>query len=179
MGTAVRTKGDVPAFPAVTNLTVQQLYKLELAGLWPLGIAMGNCSWYDRHADCSSEGNWNNREMYAHTGVIEQAQHNASARFKAEVVGLNALGAVNVEVKRHFHQHEWEANERSHTAFLAEVMLLGTAVHRRESKAIPRPKLVLDLGGGKTIDLGPKHGIKSETAAAKKSAHAEFTKREG
>ena len=41
IGTAVRASGPVPERPALSNLTVQQLYKLELAGRWPIDIVMG------------------------------------------------------------------------------------------------------------------------------------------
>ena len=165
VGTAVRASGPVPARPALTNLSVQQLYKLEQAELWPLGIAMGNCTWYADHADCASDGSWTNQELPAHTRVIEAARSHATARFKQELVDLHAAGAVNVEVKRNFHEHEWERDKREHIGFLAEMMLLGTAVQSRgPHHAIPRPKLVLNLSGTK-IDL-------------RATAHAEFVKKE-
>jgi uncharacterized protein YbjQ (UPF0145 family) len=76
IGTAVRLpKAAAAAPPVITHLTAQELYKLELAGFWPRGIAMGNCTWYDRHADCASDGNWFNQLMPGHTRCIDQAQH--------------------------------------------------------------------------------------------------------
>ena len=168
VGTAVRTSGAIPERPALTNLTVQQLYKLELAGLWPVGIAMGNCTFYGRHADCRSDGSWFNQELPEHTRIIDQARSLATARFKGEVSQMNALGAVNVEVKRHFDERHWEANKTEHTSFKAEVVLLGTAILRRKEATLPRPRLVLDLCGGlgdRKVDLNlPATGDSSPSA---------------
>ncbi len=97
--------------------------------------------------------------------MIEAARTHATARFKQELVELNAAGAVNVEVKRNFHEHEWERDKQEHIGFLAEMMLLGTAVQSRGAHhAVPRPKLVLDSGGKKIALNG--------------SAHAAFVKKE-
>jgi uncharacterized protein YbjQ (UPF0145 family) len=158
IGTAVRlAKADRGALqkPILTHLTTQELYKLELAGFWPLGIAMGNCTWYDRHADCQSDGSWFNRLMPAHTQCIDQAQLLAIERFQTEISALQAHAAVGVTLQRHFHQHEWSTSnpDREHTSFKTEVLMIGTAIIRRSAPTLPRPRLVLDLGGGKTVDL--------------------------
>ncbi|HEX4462220.1 MAG TPA: heavy metal-binding domain-containing protein [Polyangia bacterium] len=168
IGTAVRLpRAAASNKPILTHLSAQELYKLELAGQWPLGIAMGNCTWYDRHCDCSSDGNWFNQLMTGHTACIDQAQSLAIARFQTEIGVLGAHAAVGVELQRHFHQHEWSTSnpDREHTAFKTEVLMIGTAVVRKSPPTLPRPRLVLDLGSGKRIDLvaqsipdGEKHG---------------------
>lgn len=169
IGTAVRVPrpdADMTQ-PILTHLTAQQLYKLEMMGQWPLGIAMGNCTWYDRHADCTSDGNWTNQLMPSHTRCIDQAQALAIRRFDDDIDRLEADAAVGVQLTRHFHQHEWSTSnpDREHTAFKTEILLLGTAVRRRGQPQLPRPRLVLDLAGGKSIDLlsnptphGASHG---------------------
>lgn len=162
IGTAVRlAKAEGSALagalkrPVLTHLTTQELYKLELAGFWPLGIAMGNCTWYDRHADCRSDGSWFNQLMPGHTRCIDQAQLLAIERFQTEISALQAHAAVGVTLQRHFHQHEWSTSnpDREHTSFKTEVLMIGTAIIRRSAPTLPRPRLVLDLGGGKTVDL--------------------------
>jgi uncharacterized protein YbjQ (UPF0145 family) len=158
IGTAVRTAQPQPAGaprPVLSNLTVQQLYKLELAGLWPLGIVMGNCTWYDYHCDCAADGNWFNQEMSGHTLVLQQARAYATERLQAEVQRHAALGVVGVTVERKLHEEHRESNHSEHTSFLVEVLLLGTAVQRRAEPRLPRPRLVLDLGDRK-IDLGAR-----------------------
>jgi hypothetical protein len=91
--------------------------------------------------------------MPDHTACIDNARAAAHRRFKAEGVESGARGVVAVDVIRHFEEHEWEQNDNSHTSFKAEITLLGTAVERRREPRLPRPRLVLDLGGGGKVDL--------------------------
>jgi uncharacterized protein YbjQ (UPF0145 family) len=158
VGTAVRVNGPVPERPALSNLSVQELYKLELAGLWPIDVVMGNSAWRDMHADCRADGRWLNMELPLHTACIDNARSAAQERFKKAIVRANAHGVVAVTVERRFHESEWEANNSSHTEFKAEVVLLGTAVARLREPRLPRPRLVLDLAGGKRVDLGARAG---------------------
>jgi uncharacterized protein YbjQ (UPF0145 family) len=155
IGTAVCVSGQARGGGnvALTHLTAQQLYKLELAGLWPVGIAVGNCAWYAQHADCVSEGNWWNQLLPVHTACIDNARAAAVERFRGEVAQLRGAGAVGVEVKRSFKERHWEQNDRHHTSFQAEVILTGTAVVRRAQPKLPRPRLVLDLLDGRTVQL--------------------------
>lgn len=154
VGTAVRVSGPVPDGVALSNLTVQELYKLELGGLWPIDVVMGNSVWRDPHADCLSDGQWTNVELPAHTACIDAARLSAHARFRDEVERTRAHGVVAVSVERRFHESEWEQNDSKHTEFKAEIVLLGTAVTRLRAPRLPRPRLVLDLAGGKRLDLG-------------------------
>ncbi len=156
VGTAVRAQGApaVAGPPALTNLSAQDLYKLELSGYWPRGIALGNCVWYDRHCDCRSDGTWWNRSLPGHNNCIAQARGNANHRFAQDVDRLGADSAVAVTLQRRFHQHEYEINDTSHTAFRVEVLLLGTAIMRHREPRLPRPRLVLDLRGGGQVHLG-------------------------
>src|SRR6202012_1765511 len=90
-----------------------------------------------------------------HTACIDQAQSLAISRFQAEIGALGAHAAVGVELQRRFHQPEWSPSnpDREHTAFKTEVLMIGTAVVRKSTPTLPRPRLVLDLGSGKSIDL--------------------------
>ena len=153
-GTAVRVSGRASSGPpALTHLTAQELYKLELAGYWPLGIALGNCTWYDLHCDCQTDGSWFNQPLPGHNQCIVAARSHATRRFAADISRLDADGAVGVDLQRHFHNHEYEVNDASHTSFRVEVLLLGTAVKRAQAPRLTRPRLVLDLAGGGSIDL--------------------------
>lgn len=169
VGTAVRVNGPVPDRPALSNLTVQQLYKLELAGLWPIDLAMGNSACFDRHADCAADGSWVNAEMPARTMVIDRTKAAARARFKDDVARTRAEGVVAVTVERRFEEREWEQNDTQHTEFKAEIVLLGTAVARLREPRLPRPRLVLDLRGGKRIDLGARAGRAEPTLMTRTS----------
>ena len=150
LGTAVRVKGAPPVErPALSNLGVLELYKLELAGLWPVDIVLGTCVWRNPHADCYSEGSWFNQELPGHTACLDQAQGWAMRRFKEAVRARGALGALGVKVVRRIETRE---EEEKHTSFTADVLFLGTAVARRTAARLPRPRLMLDLGD-RQIDL--------------------------
>jgi uncharacterized protein YbjQ (UPF0145 family) len=145
-GTAVRVAGMDPVqYPALTFMQADELYKLHNAGYWPAGIAMGNCFWYEPHADCVSEGNWFTAPLPTHNRAVSQARELSVARFRESAKRLGAHGVVGVRVRRWAYDREWGENP-SHTSFHLEMMLLGTAVVRRgEAKPPARPLIVMDL----------------------------------
>jgi uncharacterized protein YbjQ (UPF0145 family) len=147
VGTAVRVKGAPPSDrPALSLLTTGQLWKLHHAGYWPVAIAMGNCFWYEPHADCTSEGSWYSQELPTHTRASVTSRDLAVERFRSFAHHFNAHGVVGVKVLRHARDHEYEQSNRSHTSFHIEMVLMGTAVARRgDAGAPPRPKLVVDV----------------------------------
>jgi len=155
MGTAVRIAGmEPPQLPALTLMEADELYKLHGAGYWPAGIAMGNCFWYEPHADCLNEGNFFSSELPTHTRAARTTRDLAVARFRDFSRRFSADAVVGVKISRHGHDHEWEQNDRHHTAFSLEIMLLGTSVVRRgDAHPPPRPFLVLDLA-----EKHPTHG---------------------
>jgi hypothetical protein len=53
---------------------------------------------------------------------------------------------IGVRVYRTGHDHEYEVNNRQHTSFHLDLVVMGTAVVRTDPmKKVPRPKLVVDL----------------------------------
>jgi uncharacterized protein YbjQ (UPF0145 family) len=143
VGTAVRVKGKEPtAQPALTLLTTGELWKLHHAGYWPVAVAMGNCLWYEPHADCARDGSWYSQELPTHTRASMTARDLAVERFRKFAHHFDAHGVVGVKVLRTAHDHEHEG----HHSFHIEMVLMGTAVVRRaDAKEPPRPKLVVDL----------------------------------
>jgi len=147
VGTAVRIPGAPPIpQPALTLLTADELWKLHRAGYWPVAIAMGNCFWHTPHADCSSEGTFYSTELPAHTQASTSARDLAVKRFRNFAQHFGADGVVGVRVARDGRDEEWEANDTEHTSFSLDLVVMGTAVVRREQvEAPPRPSLVVDL----------------------------------
>jgi uncharacterized protein YbjQ (UPF0145 family) len=147
VGTAVRIQGAPPIEqPALTLLKADELWKLHRAGYWPVAIAMGNCFWYVRHADCFSEGSFYSSELPAHTQASTSARDLAVERFRQFARHFKADGVVGVRVERDGSDHEWEVNDQEHTSFSLDLVVMGTAVVRRENvEAPPRPQLVVDL----------------------------------
>ncbi len=150
VGTAVRVK-DVPPpqQPVLTLLKADELFKLHRAGYWPSGIAIGNCFWYARHADCASEGSWFSGELPVHTRAAHEARDQAVHRFRTFAQHFGAHGVVGVRILRRGRDREYEVNESSHTSFELDLVVMGTAVVRRadvaHDHAPPRPLVVVDL----------------------------------
>jgi uncharacterized protein YbjQ (UPF0145 family) len=151
IGTAVRIRDQPPPRePALTLLKMDELAKLHHAGYAPIAIAMGNCFWFEPHADCMQEGSFFSSELPTHTRASLQARHLAVERFRHFAKHFNADGVVGVRVHRKSKEHEHSGHIRFHT----EVMLMGTAVVRRGDAAPPpRPRLVVDVA-----DRPRKHG---------------------
>ncbi len=147
IGTAVRLDGQPPPpMPALTLLTADELYKLHRAGYWPVAIAMGNCFFYARHADCVSEGSYFSGELPVHTQASQVARDLAVSRFRAFAAHFGANGVVGVKIQRNARDHEYESSGRSHTAFSLDLVMMGTAVVRRgDAASPPRPPVVVDL----------------------------------
>jgi uncharacterized protein YbjQ (UPF0145 family) len=152
VGTAVRVQGvPPPEKPALTLLTADALFKLHRAGYWPAAIAMGNCFYYARHADCASEGSFWSSELPVHTQASQVSRDLAVERFRAFAAHFKADGVVGVRVHRRARDHEWESNDTKHTSFHVDMLVMGTAVVRRgDAKDPPRPGLVVDLRDIKT-----------------------------
>jgi uncharacterized protein YbjQ (UPF0145 family) len=147
VGTAVRIQGAAPPQqPALTLLRADELWKLHRAGYWPVAIAMGNCFWYAPHADCFGEGSFYSSELPAHTQASTSARDLAIERFRQFARHFDAHGVVGVRVERNGSDHEWEVNDTQHTSFSLDLVVMGTAVVRRENvEPPPRPGLVVDL----------------------------------
>ncbi len=155
IGTAVRLRGaPPPQLPALTLLKADELWKLHNAGYWPVAIAMGNSFWYEPHCDCLSEGAFWSSELPMHTRASQQARDLAVGRFRHFAQHFKADGVVGVRVHRRGRDHEYESNDRSHTSFHLDMLVIGTAVVRRgDAGPAPRPQLVVDLR-----DLASRYG---------------------
>jgi len=132
VGTAVRIDGQPPPpLPALTLLTADELYKLHRAGYWPVAIAMGNCFFYARHADCVSEGQLVLLRAPRPHERLAGGARSRGAPLRAFAAHFGAHGVVGVKVERNARDHEYESNDRSHTAFSLDLVVMGTAVVRR------------------------------------------------
>lgn len=144
VGTAVRYRNEPPPQrPALTLLRADEYSKLHKAGYAPLGIAMGNCFWYEPHADCRSDGSWYSCELPMHSRASILSRDLAVNRFRASAQRFQgATGVLGVRFQRYVHSHEHEGHCRLHV----DLMIMGTAVVRKPgTHDPPRPLLVVDL----------------------------------
>jgi uncharacterized protein YbjQ (UPF0145 family) len=111
---------------------------------------MGNCFWYEPHADCAGEGSWYSQELPTHTRAAVSARDLAVGRFRQFAAHFKADGVVGVRAVRRARDHEYNG----HTIFHIEMVLMGTAVVRRaDAKEPPRPLLVVNVA-----DIARRHG---------------------
>jgi hypothetical protein len=76
------------------------------------------------------------------------ARHYAVQRFHDSARRLGADGVVGVRVDRKSRDREYEINDSQHTSLHLDLVVMGTAVVKREEiqkGPPPRPKLVVDL----------------------------------
>ena len=152
VGTAVRIADrPPPPQPVLTLLTSDELVKLRHAGYEPVAIAMGNCFFYARHADCASEGSFWSSELPVHTQGSQLARDLSVQRFHAFAQHFHTDGVVGVRVIRRARDHEWESNDTKHTSFHVDMLVMGTAVTRTApASTMKAPQILVDLRDIKT-----------------------------
>jgi uncharacterized protein YbjQ (UPF0145 family) len=144
VGTAVRRRGGrsphTGARRILTNLSGQDLWKLERAGARPLGLVAGTSVFY---ASGAGRG-WqltarDNIEVAHFTNGLFRARGLAMNRLRSAAAQVSADGVVGVELVR-------ESREVGHSAIFV-VHVLGTAI--AQTRAAPQVSFVpiLDLGG--------------------------------
>jgi uncharacterized protein YbjQ (UPF0145 family) len=155
VGTAVRVEGAPPADePALTTLSGEDFWKLLQAGYGPVGVAAGNCVFYQVGWDTTNmnsmwSGGWANREISDLTQGVRTARHFAQRNLHSEASLLGAEGVVGVSIEQRQNEHEVEMqNEMKRTDIIFTFLTLGTAIARLKH---PRPqagvKMIKPLSG--------------------------------
>lgn len=148
-GTAVRAAGGGGAHRApngqafTSGLSVQDFYRLLVAGSVPVALVLGTCVYHVAHqsAMTSLRQSWQNQEMTTFTQGIYEARELALSRMQAEAAQVGGRGIVGVRVG--VSNHVWGEHA---TEFLAT----GTAVRplgadQARPGTLPTPSFVLGL----------------------------------
>ncbi len=169
VGTAIRIPGcykpvnkQSQALPFTSTLSGQEFWQLYESGYWPVGIVMGNSSYYVRgHCRTSSlietYGSINQELSYFSDG-FSRARELAVGRLTSGIVELGAEGAVDMDVSHSIRLCKSERDEMKTLDIMVTFTLLGTAVLRRpdgKSREMPKTRIVIDLSksGVKNIDF--------------------------
>jgi uncharacterized protein YbjQ (UPF0145 family) len=158
IGTAIRVEGMPPAAtpPPLTMLRADEVVKLVRAGYAALGLAIGNCFYYDGRGDSKLVSSPSGPvELAALTGAWHTARDLAVARFQASAEALGAEGVIGTKLVKRIVK-----NPVTHTQLSLEIVLVGTAVARNPSPPpLPRPLVVVDLAAAprpsQEIELPP------------------------
>ena len=139
-GSAIRRKTTPKnnAAPSVSLLSGQELWLLNQAGYCPVGVAMGNCTWYQIatwNTIMATQGvgfGWGsayqNQELTDYTQAIYQARSLASHRMEMEGRALAARGIVGVTIQTNMETFEVEVNQQSRKDMIVHFATMGTAI---------------------------------------------------
>lgn len=141
IGTAIH-EADVPTSakhagrPFLSDLSGQDFWLLRQAGFRPVGIAVGNCSYYQvptwATRNATSGGffgtSWWNQELSDYTAALYAARELAMERMEDEARAVNAEGIVGVDVQASVNPREIEVNNQKRIDMLYHFTAIGTAI---------------------------------------------------
>src|SRR5206468_3530429 len=123
--TAIREK-DVPHVPGdppfLSDLSGEEFWMLRQSGLRPVGIAVGNCTYYcvpnwsTRNATSGGlwGGAWQNQELRDFTQSVYEARALAMGRMEHEARAVHAVGIVGADIEVDAEPREVEISENNH-----------------------------------------------------------------
>ena len=157
-GTAIRER-DRPA-PAsasaddlqnlfLSDLSGQDYWKLRQAGFRPVGVAAGNCTYYQiptwqtqratGGAGLFFGTSWQNQELQDYTQALYQARELGMGRLSQEARALGGVGLVGVDMQVDAEPVEVEAgNDRRRTDMMYHFNAMGTVIAPAPPPATPR-----------------------------------------
>ncbi|HLJ57108.1 MAG TPA: heavy metal-binding domain-containing protein [Chthonomonadaceae bacterium] len=140
IGTAIRER-DLPpdhgAPPFLSDLSGEEFWMLRQAGFRPVGIAVGNCTYYcvpnwtTRSATTGGLfGNaWVNQELRDFTQSVYSARALAMGRMEHEARTVNAVGIVGADVEVDAQPREVEISENNRRIdMIYHFTAIGTAI---------------------------------------------------
>ncbi len=142
IGTAIREL-DVPlplaagTQPFLSDLSGEDFWTLRQAGFRPVGIAVGNCTYYQvptwntQYATNGGffSGGWNNQELPDYTQALYNARSLAMGRMEGEAHGFGAAGIVGADVEVSVETREVDlGNDRHRTDMIYHFTSIGTAI---------------------------------------------------
>ncbi len=125
-----------PKPPFLSRLSGQEFWMLRQGGYRPLGIAVGNCTYYQvatwqtQRATTGGlfSGAWQNQELMDFTSAVYNARELAMSRMEAEARELGATGILGADVEIEATPHEFEVNHNRQINMLFHFTAIGTAV---------------------------------------------------
>src|SRR5712691_3572668 len=165
IGTAIRLPNTpLPQRPFLSDLSGQEFWTLLQAGYYPVGIAVGYCSYYvslGSYIAGQMRGwfNWSNQEIDPFSQGIYTARDLAMNRAVNMARSFNSSGIVgmHIDCEREVIDYETDNPTRYYMDLLVRFSAVGTAIAaQRPDHVIPSPTPTLTL-----TDLRP--GQRGET----------------
>jgi uncharacterized protein YbjQ (UPF0145 family) len=138
IGTAIREENAAPGAPFfLSELSGEDFWKLRAAGFRPVGVAVGNCTYYQvptwntqnvMQGGWLGGGSWQNVELPDYTQALYTARELAMNRMEAEAQQVKASGIVSVTVEMDAEPHHVEVNNQTRIDMLYHFTAIGTAI---------------------------------------------------
>jgi uncharacterized protein YbjQ (UPF0145 family) len=148
IGTAIReTDAPFPANgtpPILSELSGEEFWKLRQAGYRPVGVAVGNCTYYQIPSWSTQNvttggffntGSWQNIELPDYTQALYDARELAMGRMEQEARTVGGTGVVSVDLDIDAEPHHVEVNKRTRIDMLYHFTAIGTAIAPYASRA--------------------------------------------
>jgi uncharacterized protein YbjQ (UPF0145 family) len=141
VGTAIREvdfkPGTTPPVPFLSDLSGQDFWRLRQTGYRPVGLAVGNCTfycvpnWSTQNATAGGfwGGGWQNQELWDYTQAVYTARSLAMGRMENEGRVFNAVGIVGADVEVKVEPREVEISEnQKRLDMIYHFTAIGTAI---------------------------------------------------
>jgi uncharacterized protein YbjQ (UPF0145 family) len=141
IGTAIREidfkPGGTPPVPFLSDLSGQDFWRLRQTGYRPVGLAVGNCTYYcvpnwsTQNATAGGfwGGGWQNQELPDYTQAVYTARSLAMGRMENEGRGFGAVGIVGADVDVKVEPREIEISEnQKRLDMIYHFTAIGTAI---------------------------------------------------
>ncbi len=163
VGTAIRLPNAAGGEkPFLSDLSGREFWALHEAGYHPVGVAFGNCVWYEVASWSTQVANnqqsvfgfttsYFNQELTDFTQAVYNARHLATRRMEAECQVFGGSGIVGVKIATNVEEREVEFNDQKRTDMVVTFESLGTAIteyRRGPFPSIDYTMMLKDLPAG-------------------------------
>ncbi len=139
IGTAIRETGASfsQQEPFLSDLSGDDFWRLRRGGFRPVGIAVGNCTYYQipswntqnvTNGGFFGMGNWQNVELPDYTQSLYSARELAMTRLEAQAQSVGASGVVGVTMEVKAEPHPVDINDRERVDMMYHFTAIGTSI---------------------------------------------------
>jgi uncharacterized protein YbjQ (UPF0145 family) len=152
-GTAVRWSGERASDPLLTDLSVQDYWKLVGAGWEPVGIAASTSVFF---VAPSSASQWSrmltagvNQELTEYTQGFYAARESAISYLSHQAAVVGASGVVGVQIDHSARLVHLVAGSNDRGGLQITFQAMGTAIRETQSVAIAPPETTVRMGAAR------------------------------
>jgi uncharacterized protein YbjQ (UPF0145 family) len=146
-----RAAGD--RAPVLTELSVDDYWKLAQAGIEPLGVVAWSSAFFVRASYNTrmlgglggTMGFTQNQELPEYTQGFYEARELVMERMSAQAAQLGATGVVGMRINHGIQRFEAGAGRYAQGGLMVTFHAVGTAIREREAVSLDAPQTTIDL----------------------------------